>query len=68
MEHYSFLFLIFLGIKLSICWFVNHGNPWFQRGSGFSRGLGAGVFMFTNTYGHANGDNSFRVVLFETKK
>jgi len=44
-------------------WFVYHGNPWFLRGSGFSRGLGAGVFMFTNSYGHANGGASFRVVL-----
>ena len=44
-------------------WFVYSRNPWFGRGSGYSRGHGAGVFMFTNDYGHANEIVTFRIVL-----
>ncbi len=46
-----------------IAWFVNSGNPWFIRGNHFNNGTDAGVFAFSNTNGHANGDGSFRVVL-----
>jgi hypothetical protein len=44
-------------------WFVNHGNPWFIRGTNFNHGSDAGVFAFDNTNGHANTTVSFRVVL-----
>jgi len=43
-------------------WFVNHGNPWFKRGGNRVNGTGSGVFAFGNDNGHANSDNSFRVV------
>ena len=43
-------------------WFVNHGYPWFHRGSGFNRGSDAGVNAFSNDNGHANSNISFRVV------
>jgi len=44
-------------------WFVSQWSPWVLRGSGFSRGMGAGVFAFPAGYGNADGDFSFRVVL-----
>ena len=44
-------------------WFVNHGYPWFRRGSGFNRGSDAGVFDFSVGGGHAWSAGSFRVVL-----
>ena len=49
-------------------WFVNYINPWFHRGSGFSRGIGTGVFAFSNDNGNVNSNISFRVVLLCTMK
>ena len=46
-----------------VAWFVFSSNPWFIRGTGYDHGSGAGVFAVHDTYGHANGIVSFRVVL-----
>ena len=47
-------------------WFVCTGYPWSLHGVGYYDGLGAGVYAFGNTYGHADGNISFRVVLTPT--
>ena len=62
----SYLILYF-GIEIN-SWFVDYWNPWFIRGYALYHGLGAGVFTFGHTYGHAGGGNSFRVVLLFTMK
>ena len=50
-------------------WYADHAhfvwfdNPWFVRGATLADGLGAGVFAFSYTHGHVNGNNSFRLIL-----
>ena len=44
-------------------WFVNHGNPWFIRGTNFNHGSDAGVFAFSPISGAIYNGGSFRVVL-----
>ena len=43
--------------------FVLASAPWFIRGAAPNDGLNAGVFAFSDTYGHVYGYVSFRVVL-----
>ena len=43
--------------------FVRASYPWFLRGGYYPRGLYAGVFAFSTTYGQVDVTVSFRVVL-----
>jgi len=44
-------------------WFVYCNAPWFARGARYNHGLGAGIFTFYQTFGNANPDVGFRIVL-----
>ena len=54
-------------------WYSDYANfvvtsySWFYRGGHFSDTTVAGVFYFSNTYGYANNDFSFRLVLAPIK-
>ena len=58
--------LWYVGIRLNR--FVNSNDPWFGRGWHYYLGSGAGVFAFDNNNGHANVNDSFRVVSFHYDK
>ena len=51
-----------IGIKPQAANFVNHDNPWFNRGGNYNNGSNAGAFNFSNSNGGVN-NNSFRAVL-----
>ena len=44
-------------------YFPGSSGPFFRRGGGYDSGTGAGVFYFSNYYGHSSSDDSFRPVL-----
>jgi len=44
-------------------WFVNYGNPWFNRGTSATVGLDAGVFAFGHVAGAVTNEGNFRIVL-----
>ena len=43
--------------------FVYHEYPWFLRGGSCYDGTNAGVFAFSNYYGHGDSGYSFRIIL-----
>ena len=43
--------------------FVNHVNPWFNRGGAYTDGLDSGLFAFSHSHGSVYEDLGFRVVL-----
>lgn len=58
---YIIVFVV-LGIYLKVAWFVVTWNPWFHRGGDYNMGIDTGVFAFNHNHGHANVNDSFRVV------
>ncbi len=46
-----------------MAYIVTSGYPWFIRGGDYLHGSGAGLMAFSNTFGHAQGFYSFRVIL-----